>query len=166
MVNALFNNKYEALAVMAEAWEAYCNGQLPIYDVDAHGTVMHDYTCDIGYKYHDMYGWLAIAGKFYKAFFVVKMAKNTSGNIGNSFYVAVVDTDIVDAFLEHMKFHNEVLVNGLTSCGKDVSFKMFAEWVADGFLETGNTNADEVTVDCAFEMCDFINEAISLAGRL
>ena len=112
MVNALFNNKYEALAVMTEAWEAYRNGKLPVYDVDAHGTVMHEYSTDIGYKSNEMFEWLAVAGKFYKAFLVVKMAKNTSGNIGNAFYVAIVEADIVDAFLEDMNFHNEVWLTG------------------------------------------------------
>ena len=54
----------------------------------------------------------------------------------------------------------------MTSCGRTVSFKTFAEYVADGFYETGSNNADEVTSDIAFEMSDFIKEAISLAGRL
>lgn len=167
MKKFLFNNKYEALAVMAQGWEQLKNNDCKVYTEDEYGTVMRQHN-RLWYKDE------AIAG--HKVYLVVNTVVDSHDPyaIQNAFRVAIVADEHREAYVKNMATERQVVVE----CDKPVAmpfktfmtvampFKTFINKVADVAWNIGRNpkTYGEVTAVWAMDTFHDLYEAERLAG--
>lgn len=157
MKKYLFNNKYEALAVMAQGWEQLKNNDCKIYEEDEYGTVMK--------QHNSLWYREAKAPAGHKVYLVVNTVADSNDPyaIQNAFRVAIVADEHREAYIKNMATERQVVVE----CDNPVAmpFKTFINKVADvaWYIGRNPKNYGEVTAVWAMDTFHDLYEAARLA---
>ena len=158
---SLFSKKYEALAVLAEGYEMYRNGVMPVHEMKDYRT-LNTYDCSCfdftseNLKQNNQ-----------QAFLVIKVRIENFDRIFYNFTISVVSNDYADTYLNMMTRNKHIVVADFVNCGLDV---YFIEWV-DAIHDAYSRNAKrkrfgKETRNFWNETCLNLLEVHSLAGRL